>query len=253
MRINPKIYRAIDSAEPFETQEFDGRKIELYFMNGFDGIQEEFIGKGQFAVWTSDDGFNYRMLIEEGYYNVVGELYSQDINKIWVEFWDKTDAISKKFTRFFMIPMMIIVVAVVIICNFLGNIGSYISIGVLIASFIAMLFINTRTKKAIMQENVNSRKMIVEKIGQEHFDKLLEAQKEYMDEYYDKLYPSEEEDEENSDDSENSIEENAIAEEELENADSNENKEELEESNVVDEALEAVENTDSEENEKKEE
>ena len=126
MRINPKIYRAIDSAEPFETQEFDGRKIELYFMNGFDGIQEEFIGKGQFAVWTSDDGFNYRMLIEEGYYNVVGELYSQDINKIWVEFWDKTDAISKKFTRFFMIPMMIIVVAVVIICNFLGNIGSYI-------------------------------------------------------------------------------------------------------------------------------
>lgn len=251
MRINPKIYRAIDSAEPFETQEFDGRKIELYFMNGFDGIQEEFIGKGQFAVWTSDDGFNYRMLIEEGYYNVVGELYSQDINKIWVEFWDKTDAISKKFTRFFMIPMMIIVVAVVIICNFLGNIGSYISIGVLIASFIAMLFINTRTKKAIMQENVNSRKMIVEKIGQEHFDKLLEAQKEYMDEYYDKLYPSEE-DEENSDDSENSIEENTIA-EELENADSNENKEELEDSNVIDEASEAVENTDSEENDKKEE
>ena len=251
MRINPKIYRAIDSAEPFETQEFDGRKIELYFMNGFDGIQEEFIGKGQFAVWTSDDGFNYRMLIEEGYYNVVGELYSQDINKIWVEFWDKTDAISKKFTRFFMIPMMIIVVAVVIICNFLGNIGSYISIGVLIESFIAMLFINTRTKKAIMQENVNSRKMIVEKIGQEHFDKLLEAQKEYMDEYYDKLYPSEE-DEENSDDSENSIEENTIA-EELENADSNENKEELEDSNVVDEASEAVENTDSEENDKKEE
>lgn len=251
MRINPKIYRAIDSAEPFETQEFDGRKIELYFMNGFDGIQEEFIGKGQFAVWTSDDGFNYRMLIEEGYYNVVGELYSQDINKIWVEFWDKTDAISKKFTRFFMIPMMIIVVAVVIICNFLGNIGSYISIGVLIASFIAMLLINTRTKKAIMQENVNSRKMIVEKIGQEHFDKLLEAQKEYMDEYYDKLYPSEE-DEENSDDSENSIEENTIA-EELENADSNENKEELEDSNVIDEASEAVENTDSEENDKKEE
>ena len=251
MRINPKIYRAIDSAEPFETQEFDGRKIELYFMNGFDGIQEEFIGKGQFAVWTSDDGFNYRMLIEEGYYNVVGELYSQDINKIWVEFWDKTDAISKKFTRFFMIPMMIIVVAVVIICNFFGNIGSYISIGVLIASFIAMLFINTRTKKAIMQENVNSRKMIVEKIGQEHFDKLLEAQKEYMDEYYDKLYPSEE-DEENSDDSENSIEENTIA-EELENADSNENKEELEDSNVIDEASEAVENIDSEENDKKEE
>ena len=58
--------------------------------------------------------------------------------------------------------------------------------------------------------------MIVEKIGQEHFDKLLEAQKEYMDEYYDKLYPSEEEDEENSDDSENSIEGNTIAEEELE-------------------------------------
>ena len=162
-------------------------------MDDFDGVKEEFINKGQFATWASEDGVNYRLFIEKGYYEAVGELYAQPVNKIWVEFWDKTDVISKKFTRYVMIPIMIVSILVCIGSMWMGNVGQYVAIAILVVAFIAMLFCNSRTKKAIVKENISSRDLIIQHLGQERFDKLLDKQKEYMDEYYQKLYPEDEE------------------------------------------------------------
>lgn len=193
MRINPKLFAVASEVAPIETQEFDERKIELYYMDDFDGVKEEFINKGQFAAWASEDGVNYRLFIEKGYYEAVGELYTQPINKIWVEFWDRTDEVSKKFSRYVMIPLMVVAIALCIASMWMGTIGNYIAIGVLVVAFIVMLFCNSKTKKAIMNENVKSRDLIIKHLGQDRFDKLLDTQKEYMDEYYQKLYPEEEE------------------------------------------------------------
>ena len=44
-------------------------------------------------------------------------------------------------------------------------------------------------------ENVKSVGLIKKHLGENKFDKLLEKQKEYMDNYYDSLYPDDEEDE----------------------------------------------------------
>lgn len=193
MRINPKLFAVANDVTPIETQEFDGRKVELFYMDDFDGVKEEFINKGQFATWASEDGVNYRLFIEKGYYEAVGELYAQPVNKIWVEFWDKTDVISKKFTRYVMIPIMIVSILVCIGSMWMGNVGQYVAIAILVVAFIAMLFCNSRTKKAIVKENISSRDLIIQHLGQERFDKLLDKQKEYMDEYYQKLYPEDEE------------------------------------------------------------
>lgn len=193
MRINPKLFAVANDVTPIETQEFDGRKVELFYMDDFDGVKEEFINKGQFATWASEDGVNYRLFIEKGYYEAVGELYEQPVNKIWVEFWDKTDVISKKFTRYVMIPIMIVSILVCIGSMWMGNVGQYVAIAILVVAFIAMLFCNSRTKKAIVKENISSRDLIIQHLGQERFDKLLDKQKEYMDEYYQKLYPEDEE------------------------------------------------------------
>ncbi|MBE6136936.1 MAG: hypothetical protein E7176_00885 [Erysipelotrichaceae bacterium] len=198
MRINPKLYVIAEGVTPIETQQFDDRRVELFYMDDFDGVKEEFINKGQFAAWSSEDGVNYRVFIEKGYYEAVGELYTQPINKIWVEFWDTTEKITHKLSRKIMMPIMIIAVIVCIGSMWMGDVGQYIAIGILVAAFIVMLVINSKTKKSIVAENIKSRDLIVKHLGQNRFDALLDAQKSYMDEYYQSLYPQDE-DEESSD------------------------------------------------------
>ena len=197
MRINPKLYVMADGKEPVDVQEFDGRKIEVYTMDVIEGLKEEYVNtKGQFAVWTSVDGTNYRLFIENGYYEEVKELYTAPVNKTWVEFWDATDKISKKFSRFFIYPLMLVAVVLCILSfalsKYLGTWGQYAIIGVLVLLFIAMIFANSFTKKKITEENTSSRKKIIDHFGEDNFNALIDKQKAYMDDYFQKLYPVEE-------------------------------------------------------------
>ncbi len=211
VKINPKLYDVAESVEPFEVQEWEGHKIELYFMNDFTGVQEEFLNKGQFAAWASVDGQNYRLFFEKGYYNTVHDLYTQPINKIWVEFWDKTDVISKRFTTYFTYPLMGIAIVIVILALILQSKVawfSWVAIGVLLALFVAMLIVNTITRKKITAENVKSRDLIIKLLGEKEFDALIDKQKSYMDQYFDNLYADEDKEES---DAENSKENDEIA------------------------------------------
>ena len=74
LRINPKAYDIALDSTPIEVQEFDSRIIKVFYLNEFDALMEEFINKGKFAVWSSVDGVNYHLYVEEGYYNELKEL-----------------------------------------------------------------------------------------------------------------------------------------------------------------------------------
>ncbi len=189
MKINQKLYVLGDSLEPIEVQEFDGRKIELYYLED-EVVKTDFINKSQFAVWSSVDGKNYRLFLEEGYYNAVPRLYSKDVNQIWVNFWDTTEAITQKTSRFILIPMMVVCIGLCVASFFIpGNTASYIIIGILIAAFIAMIVVNSITRKKVMAENMKSRDLIAGVLGQDEFDNILKTQKDYMDAYYQAMYP----------------------------------------------------------------
>ena len=260
MRINQKLYVLADEAEPIESQKFENREIQVFYMDQFEGVVEEYVHqKGQFAVWTSVDAINYRLFIERGYYDELKELYSAPVNKIWVEFWDTTDNITKKFTRFFMYPLMLIAVVLCVLSFVLprvinfgdvgNNIFSYSIIGVLIALFIVMMVINSSTKKKITQENIKSRQKVMEIFGEENFNSLIDKQKNYMDDYFKNLYPVEEEEENTEEALEAPAEEEdtEVKEESEEVAEVKEESEEAAEVEVATEAKEEAEEATEEE------
>ncbi len=209
MRINPKLFSIADGIEAIDIQEFDGRKIEVFMMEPFPQVKEEFINKGKFAVWSSIDGTNYRLFVEDGYYNELKPLYEANVNKIWVDFWDSCESISKKMSRCVILPVTVVAVALCIGFSFLPVGSFYAMLAVVVVAFVTMLFCNRLTRKKIADVNAESVDLIKKTLGgKREFDDLLDRQKDYMDKYYDNLYPEEEYDEENSEGLE--IEENDV-------------------------------------------
>lgn len=200
MRINPKLYAAPTDEQPLDTQEFDERKIEIYNMNNFPAVKEEFINKGRFAAWSSEDGKNYRVFIEEGYYNELQDLYTPAINKIWVDFWDTCESISRKSSYRVILPVTILAIAGCFGASFLPKeVSLYVMIAVVVVAFGVMLFTNRFSKKKIYDANVASVEKIKEALnGEDKFNELMDKQKNYMDSYYAALYPEDEEDKEES-------------------------------------------------------
>ncbi len=197
MRINPKLFALASEEQPIDVQEFDERKVEIFNMNHFPNVKEEFINKGKFAVWSSEDGRNYRVFIEEGYYNELKELYTQPINKIWVDFWDTCESVSKKTSYRVILPVTVVAVAACFGFSFLPQGSLYAMIAVVVVAFVVMMFCNRLTKKKIYDANVASVELIKKSLGgTKNFDELIDKQKEYMDRYYEALYPEDAEEQE---------------------------------------------------------
>jgi hypothetical protein len=199
MKVNVKLYNVVTEQQPLEVQNIDGRVVEIYRMDDFEKVKNEFIRQGRFAVWSSVDGSNYRIFIESGYYEEFKELYSESINRIWVEFWDACEKISRTSTFKITIPVTGVALAACLLSSILlkgKEIGSYLSIGSVIVAFIVMMVSNSTAKRKIQQENVKSVDLIKKHLGEKRFEQLIEARKDYTDRYFAALYPEDEIEEE---------------------------------------------------------
>ena len=218
MKVNVKLYNLVETQKPLDVQEIDGRVVEMYNMDEFPRIQEEFIRQGRFAVWSSVDGKNYRIFIEPGYYNEFKELYSLNVNKIWVDFWDACEKISHTATFKIIIPVTGVALAGCLGLSFWkSEISTYLSIGLVVIAFLAMMVSNSRAKSKIQQENIKSVDLIKKEVGEKRFEELIEARKDYTDKYYAALYPEDEIEEETE---QEVLEEPVVEEVEVQKADS---------------------------------
>lgn len=189
MRLNAKAYQLAEGYEPFETQEFDGRIVELYYLDDFDPLYNQNVTKGKFVVWTSMDGTNYRLFIEKGFYEHVKELYSQPINKIWLDFWDRCDDVTKKFNYRILVPLAVLCLACYLIIALLfgtANWSIYAELGVFLVFIIGMLFLNKFTKNKMNTFNKESVDLIKQTLTPEGFEDVLNRQREYIDTFFDK-------------------------------------------------------------------
>ena len=98
MKINGQVYAALEGT-PYEVQQCGDHKIEIYVLDDYLDLFQEFVYKGKFAVWSSVDGVNYKLAVEKGYLTELKELYSDKVNNVWVTFWDDCDKVSKKFSK----------------------------------------------------------------------------------------------------------------------------------------------------------
>ncbi len=214
MRLNAKIFSIADGIEAVEKQEFDNRLVEVYYINDFPALFNQYLPKGRFAVWASIDGFNYRLFVEKGYYEKLGELYSDRVNKIWLDFWDKCDDVTKKYNYRIMLPTAI----VCIVCFFLvtliplGSAQIWVQLGLLAVFIVVMMLLNKKVKEKINQINSDSVDEIKAMVGgASRFEELLKLQNDYIDAFIEKQAKLAEEEAEKEEAAEKALEENKEA------------------------------------------
>lgn len=185
MRINDRIYFYADEEKKLETQELENHNLEIYSLNDYPDLLEEFTNKGKFAVWSSRDGVDYRLFIEEGYKKEVKELYSKDINNIWLKFWDKCESIANKFRNIVLPLTIVILLAIFALTYFLPSpVDTILVISISVLFFVGVLIYRKISNKQFADANKESVDEIKKLLGEKRFERLLEKQRSYMDSYF---------------------------------------------------------------------
>ena len=189
MKINAKIYNAVTTT-PFDVQELeDGVKIELHSLNQNEAIFNEYAPKAKFAIWTSMDGSNYKLLLEDSYYARLRELYGRRVNQCMVTFWNKVEKDSSKIMKVFFIPVMVILAAVFIVLlafpQILGETGQLVVMGATLVGFIiANVFINRKVDTIVNKHNSEAVEKIKNIVGHKHFDELMDETRAHYDDFF---------------------------------------------------------------------
>lgn len=193
MKINQKIYSQI-TTQPFDVQELEnGVTVELHSLNSNEALFNEYGPKAKFSIWTCSDSKNYRLLLEDGYYLKMRELFGKRCNQCWINFWDDVEVRRKKIMLQIFLPLAIVVLAIMSVCFALqaqiaqlwGENGQMILLAISLGVFIVgNVIINKRIDKVINESNAKAVEDIKNIVGHKHFDELMEVQKVYYNEFF---------------------------------------------------------------------
>lgn len=180
MKLHNKVYRSL-TGEPFKTQEINGKTVEFFYLNETPFLAQ-YVQKGRFYVWTSD-GNNYRLVIEQGFYDKVSYFFAEEINGIWIGFLDEIGQVSKKMTRTFLIGSLLLAVAIIIVSIPL-ELQQYGIIASLLIVLISNMVHSSKLSKIIKEKNYKAQMEIREFLTEEGFERLLKEQDEYFQDYF---------------------------------------------------------------------
>jgi len=192
MKLNPKIFKQIDG-ETLEVQTFENTKIEFYALNQ-SPLYDKYVKQGRFVIWTSD-GASYKVLIEEGYFDMMNEFYQKEVNAIWIEFLDRVGKASKKTNKLFIIPMMIIYVIAAVISSiyFPEQIQTFL-ISMIIVVFGVNFFQNKTVRNQIRILNMETQQNIQQFLGVDKFNEIINKQQKHYNDFFNVNQKNEDED-----------------------------------------------------------
>jgi hypothetical protein len=189
MRINPKIYNSITTT-PFDVQELEnGAKIELHSLNQNEALFNEYAPKAKFAIWSSIDGSEYKLLLEDSYYARLRELYGKRVNQCMVTFWSKVEKDRSRLMKIFFIPVSIILAAIFIILlafpKLLNETSQLVVMGgALIGFIIVNVVINKKIDSIVNKHNSEAVEKIKNIVGHKHFDELMDETRAHYDDFF---------------------------------------------------------------------
>ena len=196
--------------EPFEIQEMNnGSKIELHYMDG-EPFYMENINKSRFSAWSSADGVNYKLFIDKGLYEKTSELYTKDVNEIWMNFWAKVDNMRKKYILCVMLPMLAIFLAAFILISILAPNTMWLLIVALVVVLFASMFASSMLTRKMQIANINAASEVRDKVGIDRFKEIVKEQDEYIEKFYQDLQAKYEEEDRLAEEAENLDEIEAI-------------------------------------------
>ena len=223
MKYNEKqFYQSV--TEPFEVQEMDnGAKVSLHYMNDEPFFMDN-INKTRFSVWSSGDGVNYKIFVEKGDYEITKELFTKDVNAIWMNFLTSIDKMRKKYIFCIMLPMLLVFLGILITISILFPNKGWILFVALAVIIVASLISSALLSKKMQAENVKAASKVRDYVGVERFKQIIEEQDKYMEKFYDDLQKKYEEEDKIAEEAENldQIEAEASDKEEKEKSESTE-------------------------------
>ena len=182
MKLNPKIYNQLTN-EPVETQTVNGKKVEFHYMDDTPYLFQ-FASRGRFAVWTSD-GKDYKVLIESKYHKALSDFYTTEVNEIWLNFLEKVSQLSRKMNLMFLIPTVILYIAVGFLASvYLPNDIWSIIFAMIVLVIFSNIFQSRMINKSVRLENNLAQDQIRQLIGNEKFNNLVDAQERHYKEYF---------------------------------------------------------------------
>lgn len=194
MKLQYAIFKQLN--EPKETQQAEGKTVEIHSMNNTRYLSR-FAGKGQFAVWTSDSK-SYKLLVEDGYYKVMKDLYSKRVNQVWIRFYEQADKVRYGLLYKMVFPMIALSMVLAVLFSTveaLSGYQNYALIGILAVVLITNMLQTSIMRKKVEGARSEAVKDIKHIVGEARFNELLEQQGKYYEDYFkfeEKVEPVEE-------------------------------------------------------------
>lgn len=184
MKLNYKVFKSLVD-EPFLVQEINGKEVGFYYMNETPFLQQ-FVMRGRFYVWTSD-GFNYKLLIEKGYYDKVSYFFDERINEVWLNFLNDVTNVNSKMSKTYMflsLGVSLVIILLFTLIPFLQPHLTYGIIGALAITLIGNMIHSNKVNNVVREMNLKAQTEIKDILTEAKFNQFIEDQNEYAKEYF---------------------------------------------------------------------